>query len=88
MQQAASGLVEAGVDASRSEKLGAKFDGDSWPTFWRACIFGGRERLTREIEASTDLSRMVRAIKEYTTWIKAPEQEVDVHRVSRARSRC
>jgi signal transduction histidine kinase len=78
----ASGLVEAGVDRSTLEKLGAKFrDGVLSHVLARLVSSVGAERLTREIEASTGrISELVRAIKEYTYMDQAPGQEVDVHR--------
>jgi signal transduction histidine kinase len=78
----ASGLVEAGVDRSALEKLGAKFRGDVLSQILARVVSSmGAERLTREIEASTGrISELVRAIKEYTYMDQAPEQEVDVHR--------
>ena len=78
----ASGLVEAGVDRSALEKLGAKYrDGVLSHVLARLVSSVGAERLTREIEASTGrISELVRAIKEYTYMDQAPEQEVDVHR--------
>ena len=78
----ASGLVEAGVDRSTLEKLGAKYrDGVLSHVLARLVSSVGAERLTREIEASTGrISELVRAIKEYTYMDQAPEQEVDVHR--------
>jgi signal transduction histidine kinase len=78
----ASGLVEAGVDRSTLEKLGAKYrDGVLAHVLARLVSSVGAERLTREIEASTGrISELVRAIKEYTYMDQAPEQEVDVHR--------
>ncbi|HTC90012.1 MAG TPA: ATP-binding protein [Bryobacteraceae bacterium] len=78
----ASGLVEAGVDRSMLEELGAKYrDGVLSHVLARLVSSVGAERLTREIEASTGrISELVRAIKEYTYMDQAPEQEVDVHR--------
>jgi signal transduction histidine kinase len=78
----ASGLVEAGVDVSTLEKLGAKYrDGILAHVLARLVSSLGAERLTREIEASTGrISELVRAIKEYTYMDQAPEQQVDVHR--------
>ena len=78
----ASGLVEAGVDRSMLEELGAKYrDGVLSHVVARLVSSVGAERLTREIEASTGrISELVRAIKEYTYMDQAPEQEVDVHR--------
>jgi signal transduction histidine kinase len=78
----ASGLVEAGVDRSTLEKLGAKYrDSVLSHVLARLVSSVGAERLTREIEASTGrISELVRAIKEYTYMDQAPEQEVDVHR--------
>jgi signal transduction histidine kinase len=76
----ASGLVEAGVDRTSLEKLGARFRPDVLsPILARVVSSVGAERLTREIEASTGrISELVRAIKEYTYMDQAPEQEVDV----------
>jgi signal transduction histidine kinase len=77
----ASGLVEAGVDRTALEKLGAKFKGEVLSHILTRIVSSvGAERLTREIEASTGrISELVRAVKEYTYMDQAPEQEVDVH---------
>jgi len=78
----ASGLVEAGVDRAKLEKLGARFrDEVLCHILSRVVASVGAERLTREVEVSTGrISELVRAIKEYTYMDQAPEQLVDVHR--------
>jgi signal transduction histidine kinase len=78
----ASGLVEAGVEATALEKLRAAFRDELLSHILARVVSSvGSERLTREIEASTGrISELVRAIKEYTYMDQAPEQEVDVHR--------
>jgi signal transduction histidine kinase len=77
----ASGLVDAGVDITALEELGAKFHGDVLSHILSRVVFSvGAEKLTREIETSTGrISELVRAIKEYTYMDQAPEQEVDIH---------
>lgn len=78
----ASGLIEAGVDCDALEKLGDRFNGEVLSNVLARVVASvGAERLTREIEASTNrISELVRAIKEYSYMDQAPEQEVDVHR--------
>ena len=78
----ASGLIEAGVDCEALEKLGARFNGEALSNVLARVVASvGAERLTREIEASTNrISELVRAVKEYSYMDQAPEQEVDVHR--------
>jgi len=77
----AAGLAEAGLDAGRIRELGAAFPSDALADVLRrlsASLVVGR--LVDEIEsASSRISDLVKAIKEYSYMDQGPIQEIDIH---------
>jgi signal transduction histidine kinase len=74
-------LVEANVENDALERLIGQF---SVPVLHdvltRIVAAVGAEKLTREIEATTErISELVRAVKEYSYMDQLPEQEIDIH---------
>ena len=74
-------LVEANVEKDALERLIGQF---SVPVLHdvltRIVAAMGAEKLTREIEATTErISELVRAVKEYSYMDQLPEQEIDIH---------
>ena len=78
----AASLAEAGLDAPRLEELGKGFPADSIADVLRrlsASLLVAR--LLDEIEsASSRISDLVKAIKEYSYMDQSPVQEIDIHR--------
>ncbi len=77
----APSLVDAGCEAEWFENIYAQFPAEALPDLLArvagSLIIGG---LLEEIEnASTRISELVSAIKEYTYMDQGPEQEVDIH---------
>ncbi|MEO8131137.1 MAG: ATP-binding protein, partial [Bryobacteraceae bacterium] len=78
----ASPLVEAGLDRTALDAIGAKFESDALGDVlqkFSAAI--AAEKLVHEIESSTGrISDLVCAIKEYSYMDQNPEQEIDIHK--------
>jgi signal transduction histidine kinase len=77
----ATGLVEAGIRQPQLDRLTQVFDRDLlYDVLSRIAAAAAAERLTRQIESSTGrISKLVKAVKEYTYMDQAREQEVDLH---------
>ena len=78
----AASLVDAACDIAALDGLAARFDGETLAdVLFRVTASFTIARLTSEIESATSrISELVKAIKEYSWMDQAPEQEVDVHK--------
>ena len=78
----AGGLVEAGISTVSLDALAAAFDRETiHGVLARVVATLNAEKLVAEIESATSrISELVRAIKEYTYMDQMPEQEVDIHK--------
>jgi signal transduction histidine kinase len=77
----AASLAEAGLDVARLDQIGSRFPTAALADIlWRYSSSLLACRLTAEVEsATTRISEMVKAIKEYSYMDQSPIQEVDVH---------
>jgi signal transduction histidine kinase len=77
----ASSLAEAGLDVTRLEEVGRRFPTEAIPdVLARISLSLQVGNLVEEIESATSrISELVKAVKEYSYMDQSPVQEIDIH---------